>query len=68
MRKIMTNSLAQNYSLLGVRDKKPFKHLNIFKLVVVVTRYKKEVTESQICDVIARWLVQAKCRIEREGK
>ncbi|XP_029161052.1 uncharacterized protein LOC114932816, partial [Nylanderia fulva] len=64
---ILSNKIAAGFSWAGVRGKKSFKDLHITKLVrVVVQSQRINTSETEIDNVIGKWLVQAPLRCKRE--
>ncbi|XP_025160521.1 uncharacterized protein LOC109503823 [Harpegnathos saltator] len=67
MKHILTNTLAIQYSWASTKMKDPFKKLRITKCIIDATRtHKNNLTNKEIEDLIARWLILAKQRSERE--
>ncbi|KAB0793053.1 hypothetical protein PPYR_12673 [Photinus pyralis] len=69
LRKVISNKVANSYSLLGKKKKKKFKELNFFNLIIeTVRRQKPGATETEIGGVVGSWLPQSNLRLSRELK
>ncbi|KAL0128436.1 hypothetical protein PUN28_003605 [Cardiocondyla obscurior] len=59
---IMDN-LATNFSWTGKKNKKPFKDLEVSKLMIPVCIFYNDITESDFADYAFKWLAQASVRV-----
>ncbi|XP_025263349.1 uncharacterized protein LOC105256831 [Camponotus floridanus] len=67
LKKLITNPLAEMYSMAGAKKKKAFQDLILYKIILKTVRvHYKDTTETEIAQIIAKWLVQAKARRERK--
>ncbi|XP_067206773.1 uncharacterized protein [Linepithema humile] len=61
LKKLMSNSLAEMYSFAGMKKKKAFQELTLYKIILKTVRiHYKDVTEEEVAKFIAKWLVQAR--------
>ncbi|XP_071652693.1 uncharacterized protein [Temnothorax longispinosus] len=67
MKKVMTDTLAQNFSWTGKRNKRSFKDLNFSKMIIQAVRVKYNgLTDNDIAEYTSKWLSQATVRVQRE--
>ncbi|XP_046746411.1 uncharacterized protein LOC124411361 [Diprion similis] len=65
--KLVSNSLAQQYSWAGAKGKRMFKDLHLVRLVMKAVRVRVPGASDVIfTDIISKWLAQAKLRFKRE--
>ncbi|KAL0100526.1 hypothetical protein PUN28_019676 [Cardiocondyla obscurior] len=64
----ITDKLATNFSWTGKKNKKPFKDLEISKLMIQAVRILyDDITESDFADYASKWLAQASVRVQRRN-
>ncbi|XP_025267008.1 uncharacterized protein LOC112638836 [Camponotus floridanus] len=69
MKHILTNKLAMEYSWAGAKLKNAFKNLRITICIINAARTSRSnLTNKEIEDIIARWLILAKQRFDRDLK
>ncbi|GAB1865731.1 hypothetical protein CAJAP_06810 [Camponotus japonicus] len=67
LRKIITNTLAQDFSWAGRKTKRCFKDLSLTKIIIQAVRTMYgSVTDNEIAESISKWLTQASLRTQRE--
>ncbi|XP_011858099.1 PREDICTED: uncharacterized protein LOC105555682 isoform X2 [Vollenhovia emeryi] len=67
MKMVMTDTLAQNFSWTGRKNKRSFKDLSLSKMIIQAVCVKqKELTENDIAEYTSKWLSQATVRVQRD--
>ncbi|XP_063215607.1 uncharacterized protein LOC134527147 isoform X2 [Bacillus rossius redtenbacheri] len=69
MKRLMEDEVAEQFSWVGAKGKKPFKDLKArFLILETLLAHGKQSTEVKVGHVVARWLVQAKLRLQRKNE
>ncbi|KMQ82446.1 hypothetical protein RF55_22962, partial [Lasius niger] len=67
LKKLLTNSLAQQFSWAGKKAKCSFKDLKLANVIIQAVRtVHNQITDTEISNSIAKWLTQGTLRAQRE--
>lgn len=67
LKKLLSNKIANCYSMQGKKKKNVFKTLLTYQLIIdSVRRHRPTTTEVEISSCIATWLTQSGLRLNRE--
>lgn len=68
LKKLLTNTLAQQFSWVGKKAKRSFKDLRLANVIIQAVRtVHNQITDTEIANSIAKWLTQGTLRVQREN-